>query len=421
MFAALGHSSYFPIRPKGGRLDRETLKCFLSSGAIVIDEQKLSAAVNWLISGAQPAKTIDKIIKECAERLNSIGVPVDVMIINGLFIHPQIGGMQIRWTKRNGVRRKTFSHTYFETDEWKNNGIGTCLNTHQTQRFRFEKESKSKPSQYMAVFQKSGYTDLMIMPLFNFDGTVSGCVEIGTTAENGFTDDAVTALRRMQSPLARMKECFTERFDKQITLATYVGEKTSLKILSGNIVLGEGETISAVVLFADLIGFTEMSNNSDSKEVLRTLNTFFAAVDKAVSKNNGEILKFMGDGALVLFQTPDDLTAQEAAASGAVDAVATIRRELAEMGTTPPIEFRASLHIGDVFFGNIGSGHRLDFTAIGPAVNLTSRMLGKASSLNVRTVCSKDFQRLGVGQELEAVECHFKGFKEPETIYIVEH
>ena len=140
-----------------------------------------------------------------------------------------------------------------------------------------------------------------------------------------------------------------------------------------------------------------------------------------MSKNNGEILKFMGDGALVLFQTPDDLTAQEAAASSAVDAVATVRRELAEMGTTPPIEFRASLHIGDVFFGNIGSGQRLDFTAIGPAVNLTSRMLGKASSLNVRTVCSKDFQRLGVGQELEAVECQFKGFKEPATIYIVEH
>jgi len=386
----------------------------------VIDEKKLSAIVSWLIAGAQPAKTIDEITNECAERLNNIGIPVDVLIVNGLFIHPEIGGMQIRWTKRNGVRRATFGHNFFKTGVYKGSGVSISIDTRRTQRYRIEREPKNDAGKYMAAFRKSGYTDLIVMPLFNFGGTVNGCVEIGTTAEGGFADETVTALRRLQSPLARMKECFTERFDKQITLATYVGEKTSLKVLSGNIVLGGGETISAVVLFVDFTGFTELSNNSDSKGVLRTLNTFFSAIDKAVSHNNGEILEFMGDGVLAIFQTPDDLTAQEAAASSAIDAVATARRELAEIDTAPSIEFRASLHIGDVFFGNIGSGHRLDFTAIGPVVNLASRMLEKASSLNAMTVCSEDFQRLGVGQEIGSVECQFKGFKEPETIFILE-
>ena len=159
----------------------------------------------------------------------------------------------------------------------------------------------------------------------------------------------------------------------------------------GTKLLGGGETISAVVLFADVIGFTRLSNELPSTEVLKTLNRFFAAIDAAVGPNNGEILKFMGDGVLAIFQTPDDLTAQEAAANSALDAVTQARKVLAEEDDGPAVDFRAALHIGDVFFGNIGSGSRLDFTAIGPTVNLASRMLDAASADNAHTVCSDAF------------------------------
>jgi adenylate cyclase len=387
---------------------------------MLIDERKLNATVSWLVAGAQPAKTIDEITMECAERLNVMGVPVDVLTINGFFIHPEIGGMQIRWTKRNGVRRATFDHKFFETAVFKDSGIAACINTGRTQRYNIETDAEGETNPYRKSFQKAGYTDLIIMPLINFDGTANGCVEIGTTSKTGFVVDAVTALRRMQAPLARMKECFTERFDKQITLATYVGEKTSLKVLRGNIVLGEGETISAVILFADIVGFTEISNHSRSTEVLSTLNTFFAAIDKAVAANNGEILKFLGDGVLAIFQTPDDLTAQEAAASSALDAITMARKDLAEVGVGAPIEFRASLHVGDVFFGNIGSGRRLDFTAIGPAVNLASRILAEAASLNAKTVCSEAFQKLVSDQSSPSIDCQFKGFGEPEKVFVLD-
>ena len=191
-------------------------------------------------------------------------------------------------------------------------------------------------------------------------------------------------------------------------------------MLKGNIVLGGGETISAVVLFADITGFTRLSNELPSAEVLKTLNRFFAAIDVAVSQNNGEILKFMGDGVLAIFQTPDDLTAQESAASSALDAVAMARRALAKDDDGPAVDFRAALHIGDVFFGNIGSGSRLDFTAIGPTVNLASRMLDAASAEDAGTVCSDAFQQVAISLNATPIERHFKGFNAPSTIYLVD-
>ena len=114
------------------------------------------------------------------------------------------------------------------------------------------------------------------------------------------------------------------------------------------------ENPTAVVLFADISGFTDISNRLASEDVLQILNRFFSAVDVAVNDNNGEILKFIGDGVLAIFQTPDDLTAQEEAAGAAMQALETAKATLATQEETPKIEFRASLHLGDLFFGNVG-------------------------------------------------------------------
>ncbi len=386
----------------------------------MIDKSKLGATISWLIAGAQPPKSVDEIVEECAFRMIEIGIPIELLIVNGLFIHLQIRGMQVRWSKKNGRSRQTFTHEYMNSHMFHEIPTAECINTMRALRCGLSPSELPGDSDYLIQFANAGYTELFLMPLINFDGTVSGAIEVATRQTGGFSDEHLFALRRLQAPLARMKEYFTENFDKQITLATYVGEKTSRQVLKGNIILGGGETISAVILFADIAGFTEISNSSPSEVVLNTLNTFFAAIDEAVEKNNGEILKFMGDGALAIFQTPDDLTAQEAAASSAVDAVALARKTLAEKETNPTVEFRASLHIGDLFFGNIGSKSRLDFTAIGPTVNMASRMLDEASRRNAKTVCSKDFLNVAIGLNADAIECHFKGFEQPEAIYILE-
>lgn len=384
----------------------------------MIDQAKLAAAVNWLIAGAQPLTTIEEVTGECARRLVAAGVPVDAMVVNGMFIHPRIRGMQIRWSAKRGVRRVTYEHQYFTTHDFNVTPIARSIASARAIRvdLRAEADPAVADAAYRAAYRQAGYTDLVVLPLINFDGTTSGCMEFATQARAGFADAHVTALRRMQAPLARMKEYFTERFDKQITLATYVGEATSRKVLSGQIVRGEGETISAVVLFADIKGYTALSNRRDSAEVLQVLNRFFETVDQAVGRNNGEILKFLGDGVLVIFPTPDDLTAQEAAAESALNAVAEARAALGG-GDGPALEFRAALHVGDLFFGNVGSRGRLDFTAIGPAVNLCSRMLHEASARDARTMCSDAFMQIALGAKGAPLTCAVAGFDEDVTFY----
>jgi adenylate cyclase len=125
------------------------------------------------------------------------------------------------------------------------------------------------------------------------------------------------------------------------------------------------------------------------------------------------VLKLIGDGLLAIFQTPDDLTAQSAAASNALAAISDARAGLKEEG----IAFRAALHIGEIHYGNIGSGKRLDFTAIGPAVNLTSRLLAAADEETGDTVCSAAFQELRPDHAELVSEVTFKGFDSAQQIY----
>ena len=183
---------------------------------------------------------------------------------------------------------------------------------------------------------------------------------------------------------------------------------------------GEGETISAVTLFVDLVNYTAMSNSHSRTEVIKVLNVFYDINDTAVVANYGEILKFIGDGALIIFPVVDDLTALEAAAQNALNTVASSKAKIESHSSDTPIEFRASLHIGEIFYGNVGSQNRLDFTAVGPAVNLASRLLDQASILNVRTVCSEKFNAITSIVVVTGTKCDLKGFNEAVSVFVVE-
>jgi adenylate cyclase len=151
-------------------------------------------------------------------------------------------------------------------------------------------------------------------------------------------------------------------------------------------------------------------------EVMRILNRFYDIAEAAITRNGGEILKFIGDGLLVIFPTPDDLSAQMAAASGAIAALEETRSALTsepELG----LSFRAALHLGDIHYGNIGSKSRLDFTAIGPAVNLTARLMSIADEQGAETVCSEDFHRLLPDRTSPLGEVKLKGFDNPQKVF----
>jgi class 3 adenylate cyclase len=162
-------------------------------------------------------------------------------------------------------------------------------------------------------------------------------------------------------------------------LEAYLGRRSAARVQAGASRRGTGETIRAALFCADLRGFTALSEATDPAVMIAALDAWFDRVAGAVHAFGGEVLKFIGDGVLAIF--PVTGTPAEAC-EAALRAVAAARAGMAHLDRArqeqglPPLPFGAALHLGEILWGNIGAADRLDFTAIGPAVNLVSRLEG---------------------------------------------
>ena len=329
-------------------------------------------------------------------------------------------GNEVLWTQKRGVRRQTYPHEHLQGKGYNETPFAFAIETGRLHRYRMVAEQEEHEPPVIPVYRKAGYTDLVVLPMFNVDGVVNKCIGYGTKVREGFTEEQVKRLRRLQAPLARIFEHYSDKSDMAVSLGTYVGHDIAKKVLGGGIQRGEGEKIPAVLAFVDIVGFTALSNKLPGKEIVARLNDFFDTISECVEARNGEILKFMGDGALIIFPVVDDLTAQEAVAQQALAAVSSARVQLRSVSGGQSLDFRASLDIGDVFYGNIGSSTRLDFTAIGPAVNLASRLLDAAGDLQAKTVCSQQFFDVsGVNADKSTIKT-LKGFDQDVPVFVID-
>jgi class 3 adenylate cyclase len=167
-------------------------------------------------------------------------------------------------------------------------------------------------------------------------------------------------------------------------LEAYLGRRSAAQVLAGRLRRETGETIRAVLLYGDLRGFTELSEATAPEAMVAALDAWFDRVAGAVHAFGGEVLKFIGDGVLAIFPIGERLPS--AACDAALSAANAARAGMAHLDQTrgrqglPPLPFGMALHLGDMLWGNIGTADRLDFTAIGPAVNLVSRLEGLCKS-----------------------------------------
>ena len=383
-------------------------------------DQKITQIITWLIAGAPPPGTFENFIGVFSEKIFAAGVPIASIAFYKYNVHPILPAEGVIWTIKKGVWHVPVSNDMVESEAFHHGPQATTIRMQRMRRFRFDDEGDDGGDLTLKGYRDAGYTDLICLPLFNVDGSVSRCVFYGTKTKKGFDDDIVTQLRRLQAPVARVCEHFGDRSDMRVSLTTYLGQDIGCKVIDGKIQRGEGETISAVILFVDLVNYTAMSNSRSGTEVLKVLNAFYDVIDEAVVANYGEILKFIGDGALIIFPVVDDLTALQAAAQNALNAVASARTGIERYHSETPMEFRASLHIGEIFYGNVGSQNRLDFTAVGPAVNLASRLLDHAAALNAKTVCSHEFQAITGDVTDAGIKCDLKGFDQAVPVFILE-
>lgn len=248
------------------------------------------------------------------------------------------------------------------------------------------------------------------------DGTVLGWAATRPLRESE-SELLHEAARYAAAPLAVL----TARSTLNALLETYLGRRSAAQVLAGRLRREPGETIRAALLFADLRGFTELSEAAAPQEVVAALDSWFDRVAGAVHAFGGEVLKFIGDGVLAIFPIGERDAA--AACDAALRAVAAARagmdhldRSRAAQGL-PPLPFGTALHVGEMLWGNIGTADRLDFTAIGRAVNLVSRLEGLCRPLGRTVLLSGAFAAETTQPLVPLGEHWLRGIAEPCAVF----
>jgi adenylate cyclase len=249
--------------------------------------------------------------------------------------------------------------------------------------------------------RSEGYTDYVVHSVPFADGSRKA-LSLATQRAGGFDADELRLFEAMIPAVAFNLEVQALRRTARTLLDTYVGQQSGGRVLEGQIQRGTGETIRAVIWLCDLRGFTNLSEALSREVLIDLLNCYFGPMCDAVASQGGEILKFIGDAMLAIFPIGQDTandTAKtcQAALIAAERAQAALREENERRGRAglPRIEYGLALHLGDVMYGNIGSDTRLDFTVIGPAVNLTARIESMCRELGRQLLLSSEFVKAG--------------------------
>lgn len=376
---------------------------------------RFAELVDWMVAGAQPSANARDIIDGICQRVTGIGVPVDRFMLFIFTLHPNLQGRRFRWMPGAEIDMAEAQLGTFSTDLYWNNPIPDVVETKRSIRRHLERADCPDDYTIIGELREQGFTDYLVQPLVFITGETHAC-SWSSKRPGGFSDDELSMLERIAPPLARLTETYMLRLNAATLLSTYVGRDSGHKILSGRVHRGDGEEISAVILFVDLKDFTRLGNRMPGKALIELLNDAFDRLVPGVLEEGGEILKFMGDGFFAIFpyEQEGDVAA---AARAAIAAVRSGRGRLegAEMATT--VSFRSAVHFGTFHYGNIGGADRLDFTAIGAPVNFAARLLSAAAELGVDDAISSELAAQLPGQCREAGCTRLKGFDGDHSVW----
>ena len=327
-------------------------------------------------------------------------------------LHPELVGRAVTWAPDEPVKVHDRRHGYLGSPLFAGSPLRRVMETGQPELVRHG-HNGCAAWMHSDVFQGRRLVECFIVSLGNKEG--SSAVSFCTASQCGFSIAERTVLKRIVPALRNVCELNIRREDEQMLLDTYIGSGTARRILAGNVRRGHAETLEVALLLCDLRGFTELSNRLPSARVMQLLDVYFDRVVPAITNMGGEVLKFMGDAVLAFFHR--DLA--EAAAAVAVECAVVALRRLACV-SLPDADLQAgiALHFGKVSYGNIGSGKRLDFTLIGPDVNLVSRIQAACNSTGQPLLMSQRFAGLlGRMQTISVGPYRLKGFAAPAQLY----
>jgi adenylate cyclase len=382
----------------------------------------VESVVAWLTDGARPARRPEQILDELCGRLLVAGLPLDRVVAIVGTPHPDVVGRMFMWRRGVGVEVSETPYAFVETEAARLSPVSRVMQTRQLVRRRIADPDCPDDFPILAELRAEGVTDYLAVP-FEFS---NGEVYVGTWATKrpgGFADADLAALEAVRVPLTRVAEIYALRRTVVTLLNTYVGPSSGERILAGKIRRGGIERIPAAMLLSDMKGFTALADTLPGEQLIEILNAYFDCQVPAIQAYDGEILKYMGDGLLAIFEPREGARDLVGACADALGAAREARARLAAHNAAeresgrPVLGIRLALHVGEVLYGNIGAAGRLDFTVVGPGVNLVARLETMASELGREVVASAAFAAAYPSGLERLGRFAIRGFREEQEVY----
>ncbi len=357
-------------------------------------EKQSNGIAQWILDEGRFLDSAQFMDQLCL-RLVGDGVPIGRAMLSLVVIHPQIRSTGYRWLPEAGCETVGRGFEVSQTELYLKSPIKRIHDGVDFIHARLVGARAARDLPFYDELRADGMTDYAIYAV-PFSNGFRNTFSVATRAAGGFSAANLALLRHLMPLLAMATEVHAARRTAEVLLDTYVGRAAGQKILKGLIQRGHGERIRAVIWFSDLRGFSALSDMRGTEEVIATLNDFFDALAAPIEAQRGQILKFIGDGLLAIFPL-EDAAFEHVTCRAALDAALETRATVSELNRRrvergePALRHNVALHIGDVVYGNIGAAERLDFTAIGPAVNLAARLESLAAQLDVPVVFSEAF------------------------------
>ena len=378
----------------------------MSSSRNEVSRIMLDRVADWLTRAALRGDSLETIVKGFCDHLAATGMPLLRAHMSFSMLHPLYDALGFTWTRgkpmevegyrkgKDGASERFLTSPYY------------YLFAHDLEHLRRRIEPSIRSE--FPIFdelKEMGATDYIAFRHAFDSSEERGMIGSWTTDHPyGFSDDMIAELLRLQNHLAMASKMAVLSTLAENTLSTYLGAEAGRRVLNGKIKRGEGDTIRAALVIADMRGSTMLAERAGREVYIDTLNQFFDAIAAPFNRAGGQILSFLGDGFLALFpcerhREPSEIACRAAllAARQAVarmDALNIKRRAHGQ----DEIGFGIGLNVGNVMFGNVGLLDRLTFSVFGSAVNEADRLQELTKKYPDRLIASQDFANYCTGE-----------------------
>jgi adenylate cyclase len=402
-----------------------------------MDSGKAASIATWVTEAGLKGTTELELLHGFCHRLVAGGVPVSRVNIIIDTLHPIHEGRVFRWrgddqgdldhmveygrTNVGGEaaanwRRSTYYHLLMSGEEFLRRRIGP---------------SHVQDFSVLTDLRAEGQTDyLVLIHRFEAEGIIGEMDSFysswTTDAEAGFTDEQISLIRELAAPLMLALKCASLARITKTLVETYLGRDAGNLVLKGRIARGVADRIQAVLWFSDLRSFTHITETADPEQIIPFLNDYSEAIISSIYEAGGDVLKLIGDGTLAIFKEEDPSQACRCA----LKAEQLMRARIGALNrdrtasNLPVAEAYLGLHTGEVFYGNIGSQDRLDFTVVGPAVNEVSRIAALCRSVERDVLVSSAFFAAVTSEEQECLvsvgRYALRGVNRPQELFTLD-